>query len=44
MASITVQDCHALTFADNNFDIVVDAERLEHDTDFSRRTAKSSAC
>ena len=27
-------DCHALKFADNKFDIVVDAERLEHDTDF----------
>lgn len=29
-----VQDCHELDFSGNAFDIVIDAERLEHDTDF----------
>lgn len=27
-------DCHELLFDENAFDVVVDAERLEHDTDF----------
>lgn len=29
-----VMDCHDLKFAEGRFDIVIDAERLEHDTDF----------
>ena len=27
-------DCHALGFFSDSFDVVIDAERLEHDTDF----------
>ena len=29
-----VMDCHKLNFMQGMFDVVVDAERLEHDTDF----------
>jgi SAM-dependent methyltransferase len=29
-----VMDCQKLEFPDDSFDVVVDAERLEHDTDF----------
>jgi SAM-dependent methyltransferase len=29
-----VEDCHELKFCGKAFDVVVDAERLEHDTDF----------
>lgn len=29
-----VMNCHALNFPDDSFDVVIDAERLEHDTDF----------
>ena len=31
-----VMDCHNLKFADKSFNVVVDAERLEHDSDFFR--------
>ena len=31
-----VMNCHDLTFNDKSFDVIVDAERLEHDCNFTR--------